>query len=243
MSESPATPTRLPQLPSQTVSIPLQDHERMEKIVSLTKRRGFIFQSSELYGGINGAWDYGPVGTLLKRNVKDAWWRAMVQDREDIVGLEAAILMHPMVWKASGHVDGFSDPMIDCRTCRSAFAPTIWMARSAVKTVEEAGQGRPGFCGGDLTEPRSFNLMFETALGPLSDTSAKCFLRPETAQGHLRQLRQRRSRAASSCRLASRRSASRSETRSTRATSPSARASSSRWRWSSSASRAPTMHG
>ena len=115
MSESTPSQSAAPS-PSQTVSIPLNDHERMEKIVALTKRRGFIFQSSELYGGINGAWDYGPVGTLLKRNVKDAWWRAMVQDREDIVGLEAAILMHPMVWKASGHVDGFSDPMIDCRT-------------------------------------------------------------------------------------------------------------------------------
>ena len=151
----------------------------MEKVVSLTKRRGFIFQSSELYGGINGAWDYGPMGTLLKRNVKDAWWRAMVQDREDIVGLDSAILMHPLVWKASGHVDGFSDPMVDCKTCKKRFrADDMEGAICGQKPSK-----RPGECGGELTEPRSFNLMFETYLGPVTDTSAKTFLRPETAQG------------------------------------------------------------
>lgn len=183
MSESTPSQSAAPS-PSQTVSIPLNDHERMEKIVALTKRRGFIFQSSELYGGINGAWDYGPVGTLLKRNVKDAWWRAMVQDREDIVGLEAAILMHPMVWKASGHVDGFSDPMIDCRTCKKRFrADDLEGAVCGLKPSKHPGKEGRDACGGDLTEPRNFNLMFETALGPLSDTSAKCFLRPETAQG------------------------------------------------------------
>src|SRR5256886_16663688 len=90
----------------------------MEKIVSLCKRRGFIFQSSELYGGLNGAWDYGPLGVELKRNVKDAWWKAMVRDREDIVGIDGAILMHPMVWKASGHVSNFADPMVDCKKCK-----------------------------------------------------------------------------------------------------------------------------
>jgi glycyl-tRNA synthetase len=164
-------------------SIPVNDHERMEKIVSLTKRRGFVFQSSELYGGINGAWDYGPIGTLLKRNVKDAWWRAMVQDREDIVGLDAAILMHPMVWKASGHVDGFSDPMIDCKTCKKRFrADDMDGAICGQKPSKRPGAGSDG-CGGDLTEPRSFNLMFETYLGPVTDSSAKTFLRPETAQG------------------------------------------------------------
>jgi glycyl-tRNA synthetase len=152
----------------------------MEKIVALTKRRGFIFQSSELYGGINGAWDYGPMGVLLKRNVKDAWWRAMVHDREDVVGLDSAILMHPMVWKASGHVDGFSDPMIDCKTCKKRFrADDLDGAICGQKPSKS-----PQTCGvSDLTEPRNFNLMFETFLGPVSDSSAKTFLRPETAQG------------------------------------------------------------
>jgi len=153
--------------------------ELMEKVVALCKRRGFIFQSSELYGGINGAWDYGPMGVLLKRNVKDAWWRAMVYEREDIVGLDSAILMHPLVWKASGHVDGFSDPMVDCKTCKKRFrADDMDGAVCGQKPSK-----KPGECGGELTEPRSFNLMFETFLGPVTDTSAKTFLRPETAQG------------------------------------------------------------
>lgn len=152
----------------------------MEKIVALTKRRGFIFQSSELYGGINGAWDYGPMGVLLKRNVKDAWWRAMVHDREDIVGLDSAILMHPMVWKSSGHVDGFSDPMIDCKTCKKRFRADDMDGAICGQKPSKSPQN----CGiADLTEPRNFNLMFETFLGPVSDSSAKTFLRPETAQG------------------------------------------------------------
>jgi glycyl-tRNA synthetase len=109
----------------------------MEKIVALTKRRGFIFQSSELYGGVNGAWDYGPMGVLLKRNVKDAWWRAMVHEREDIVGLDSAILMHPMVWKSSGHVDGFSDPMIDCKTCKKRFRADQVEARSGARRMRK----------------------------------------------------------------------------------------------------------
>jgi len=157
---------------------PGMDHG-MEKIVALTKRRGFIFQSSELYGGVNGAWDYGPMGVLLKRNVKDAWWRAMVHEREDIVGLDSAILMHPMVWKSSGHVDGFSDPMIDCKTCKKRFrADDLEGAVCGQKPSKS-----PLNCGGQLTEPRNFNLMFETYLGPVTDTSAKAYLRPETAQG------------------------------------------------------------
>ena len=157
---------------------PGMDHG-MEKIVALTKRRGFIFQSSELYGGVNGAWDYGPMGVLLKRNVKDAWWRAMVHEREDIVGLDSAILMHPMVWKSSGHVDGFSDPMADCKTCKKRFrADDLEGAVCGQKPSKS-----PLNCGGQLTEPRNFNLMFETYLGPVTDTSAKAYLRPETAQG------------------------------------------------------------
>jgi len=163
--------------------IPTNNHELMEKVVAMCKRRGFIFQSSELYGGINGAWDYGPMGVLLKRNVKDAWWRAMVLDREDIVGLDSAILMHPMVWKSSGHVDGFSDPMIDCKTCKKRFrADDMDGAVCGQKPSKKPGSG-PSGCGGELTEPRSFNLMFETHLGPVTDSSAKTFLRPETAQG------------------------------------------------------------
>ena len=173
-SKSPAAPP---------VSNPVSDHERMEKIVALTKRRGFVFQSSELYGGINGAWDYGPIGTLLKRNVKDAWWRAMVQEREDIVGLDASILMHPLVWKASGHVDGFSDPMIDCKTCKKRFrADDLEGAVCGMKPSKHPGKAPEG-CGGELTEPRNFNLMFETFLGPVTDSSAQTCLRPETAQG------------------------------------------------------------
>ncbi|MFO0574227.1 MAG: glycine--tRNA ligase [Polyangia bacterium] len=152
----------------------------MEKVVALTKRRGFIFQSSELYGGINGAWDYGPMGVLLKRNVKDAWWRAMVHEREDIVGLDSSILMHPMVWKASGHVDGFSDPMIDCKTCKKRFRADDMDGAVCGQKPSKT----PQTCGlSQLTEPRSFNLMFETFLGPVTDSSAKTFLRPETAQG------------------------------------------------------------
>jgi glycyl-tRNA synthetase len=152
----------------------------MEKVVALTKRRGFIFQSSELYGGINGAWDYGPMGVLLKRNVKDAWWRAMVHEREDIVGLDSSIIMHPMVWKASGHVDGFSDPMIDCKTCKKRFRADDMDGAVCGQKPSKT----PQTCGlSQLTEPRSFNLMFETFLGPVTDSSAKTFLRPETAQG------------------------------------------------------------
>ena len=153
--------------------------ELMDRIVALSKRRGFIFQSSEFYGGVNGAWDYGPVGVLLKRNVKEAWWRAMTEEREDIVGLDSAILMHPMVWKASGHIDEFSDPMVDCKLCKKRFrADDLEGAVCGQKPSKS-----PLTCGGELTEPRNFNLMFETFLGPVTDSSAKTFLRPETAQG------------------------------------------------------------
>jgi glycyl-tRNA synthetase len=129
------------------------DSQRMEKIVSLCKRRGFIFQSSEIYGGLNGAWDYGPLGVELKRNLKNYWWRIMVHERDDVVGMDGAILTHPAVLKASGHVEGFSDPMIDCRTG-----------------------------GKDLTEARQFNLMFETHVGAAAEESSIAYLRPETAQ-------------------------------------------------------------
>jgi glycyl-tRNA synthetase len=152
-----------------------QDLKDMADLVSLCKRRGFVFPSSEIYGGINACWDYGPLGIELKRNVKERWWRTMV-DREDIEGLDAAILMAPRVWEASGHVSGFVDPMVDCKKCKSRFrADKIDPAAVAAKKCPN--------CGGELTEPRQFNLMFKTHMGPLEDTSAVVYLRPETAQG------------------------------------------------------------
>ncbi len=147
----------------------------MEKIVSLCKRRGFIFQSSEIYGGLNGLWDYGPLGVELKRNLKDYWWRVMVHERDDVVGMDGSILMNRAVWKASGHEDTFSDPMVDCRSCK---------ARLRADQVIDKGKGKQcPVCGGkDLTEPRSFNLMFKTYVGATEDESSVTYLRPETAQ-------------------------------------------------------------
>ena len=143
----------------------------MDKILSLSKRRGFVFQSSEVYGGLGSTWDYGPLGVELKRNVKEAWWRAVVTGRDDVVGLDAAILMHPRVWQASGHVENFSDPLVECRRCHRRF-----------RQDQLEGANCPE-CGGDFTEPRRFNLMFRTFMGPVEDSSAEVFLRPETAQG------------------------------------------------------------
>jgi glycyl-tRNA synthetase len=155
-----------------------RENLQMEKIVSLCKRRGFIFQSSEIYGGINGFWDYGPLGAELKRNVKELWWQAMTRRRDDVVGLEATIIMSPAIWKASGHVDTFSDPMIDCKTCKGRFradqTDEIPCPRKPSKCVAE--------CDGEKTEARAFNLMFQTFVGPVQDDSAIAYLRPETAQ-------------------------------------------------------------
>ena len=236
---------------SQPKEIPL-----MEKIVSFCKRRGFIFQSSEIYGGINGFWDYGPLGAELKRNLRDTWWRAMTREREDVVGLDATIIMHPAIWKASGHVDTFSDPMSTCRSCKKlvrsdqwwpmmaeqpwvqslaalvepgsdAFhtgdllkwargkgkqlAPNLALVREPEITISWLAQaveegkrpsdarefylylaseqlGSTGFvtpcphCGGELTEPRPFNLMLRTHYGPIESDDNLCYLRPETAQ-------------------------------------------------------------
>ncbi|NLB97724.1 MAG: glycine--tRNA ligase [Armatimonadetes bacterium] len=144
----------------------------METIVSLCKRRGFIFQSSEIYGGLGSTWDYGPLGVELKRNVKEAWWNTVVRQRGDMVGLDAAILMHPRVWEASGHVAGFADPMVDCRKCKQRFRA------DHLESLEKCPE-----CGGDLTEARMFNLMFKTFMGPVEDEAAIVYLRPETAQG------------------------------------------------------------
>lgn len=143
----------------------------MDKIVSLAKRRGFVFQSSEIYGGLNSCWDYGPLGVELKNNVKQAWRRKVIQERDDMVGLDAAILMHPKVWEASGHVAGFSDPMVDCKSCKQRF-----------RADHLEGDKCPA-CGGELTEARQFNLMFKTHMGPVEDSAAVVYLRPETAQG------------------------------------------------------------
>ena len=143
----------------------------LNTIVSLCKRRGFIFQSSEIYGGLASTWDYGPLGVELKRNVKDAWWRKMVWDRDDMVGLDASVLMHPDVWRASGHVESFTDPLVECKECHRRFRED---------QLEE--QLCPE-CGGELTEPRMFNLMFRTHIGPVEDDASAAYLRPETAQG------------------------------------------------------------
>ncbi|MBP6307275.1 MAG: glycine--tRNA ligase, partial [Opitutaceae bacterium] len=205
----------------------------MDAIVSLCKRRGFIFQSSEIYGGINGFFDYGPLGVELKKNIRDCWWNDMVRRRDDIVGLESSIIMHPKVWEASGHVAGFTDPLIDCKVSKQRYrADQLFFAAVIVngetigyvsaleseRTTEELqekaeslkrkkavqGQlapvqprdmteakpeeialvpspatGEPG----SLTEPRAFNMMFETHVGPMRDSSAVAYLRPETAQG------------------------------------------------------------
>jgi len=155
-----------------------KDNLQMEKIVSLCKRRGFIYQSSEIYGGINGFWDYGPLGAELKRNVKELWWNTMTRQRDDVAGLEATIIMSPEIWKASGHVSTFSDPMIDCKTCKGRFRADqideISCPQKPSKCVKD--------CHGEKTAPRAFNLMFQTYVGPVQDDSAVAYLRPETAQ-------------------------------------------------------------
>jgi glycyl-tRNA synthetase len=148
----------------------------LNTLVSLSKRRGFVFQSSEIYGGLGSCWDYGPLGSILKMNVKRAWWNAMTR-RSDILGLDAAILMHPMVWKASGHVDGFSDPLVDCKDCKTRFR--------ADNTESYLTKKQCPVCGSkNLSEERNFNLMFKTHMGPLEDSGSVVYLRPETAQGH-----------------------------------------------------------
>ncbi|HJX61178.1 MAG TPA: glycine--tRNA ligase, partial [Dehalococcoidia bacterium] len=141
----------------------------VEKIVSLCKRRGFVFQSSEIYGGIGGFWDYGPLGVELKNNIKRAWWKAVVQERDDMVGLDAAIVMNPTVWKASGHLDTFADPMVDCKECKHRFRADELAHQapaSAHGHAAEAPVVRCPECGGELTEARMFNLMFKTYVGP-----------------------------------------------------------------------------
>ena len=150
------------------------DPKLMDRVVNLAKRRGLVFPSSEIYGGFRSTWDYGPLGVLLKRNVKDAWWRSMVQLRDDIVGLDAAILMAPQVWEASGHVATFTDPLVDCRNCNERFR---------ADHLPESGACPNCGAKGSFTEARQFNLMFKTHVGPVEDSSSVAYLRPETAQG------------------------------------------------------------
>jgi glycyl-tRNA synthetase len=150
----------------------------MEKIVSLCKRRGFIFQSSEIYGGLASTYDYGHYGVLLKGNVKAEWQRAMIQKREDVVALDAAILMHPKTWEASGHLAGFSDPLVQCLgECKQRFRA------DHLREAQPEGELRCPVCDGELSEPREFNLMFQTTMGPVADEGSTVYLRPETAQG------------------------------------------------------------
>lgn len=171
--------------------------ESFEALVSLCKRRGYIFQSSEIYGGLNGFWDYGPLGVELRRRIFDSWWSTMVSEREDVVGMDASIIMHPRVWEASGHVESFYDMMVDCRDCNRRFR-LDHLIQEAVDngTLDEIFPGRdnsesPGegdrptrcpACGGELTEPRQFALMFETRVGAATDSKSVAYLRPETAQ-------------------------------------------------------------
>jgi len=172
------------------VTDPAPSVASLDTIVSLAKRRGFVFPSSEIYGGINAVWDYGPLGVELKNNVKRAWWRQMVQERDDIVGLDAGILMHPQVWVTSGHVESFSDPLVECATDKLRFRLD---ELPGTDTLTETQKRDPNIVaklglkcpvdGGPLSAPRRFNLMFKTFMGPVEEDAAVIYLRPETAQG------------------------------------------------------------
>lgn len=150
----------------------VKEETKMEKIISLCKRRGFVFQGSEIYGGLAGTWDYGPYGVALRNNIKALWWKKFVTDREDMYGIDAAILMNPEVWKASGHVGGFSDPLVECKKCKHRFR---------ADQLEDANKCPD--CGGQLGEPRQFNMMFKTHVGSVESEESISYLRPETAQG------------------------------------------------------------
>jgi glycyl-tRNA synthetase len=146
----------------------------MDKIVNLCKRRGFVFPASDIYGGLSSTYDYGPLGAELKRNVKEAWWRYMVQERTDVIGLDSAILQHPKTWEASGHLQNFTDPLVDCKKCHKRFR--------ADQIPDPKNCPQPA-CNGELTVARQFNMMLKTFLGPVEDSASVVYLRPETAQG------------------------------------------------------------
>lgn len=156
----------------------------LETIVSLAKRRGFVFPSAEIYGGFANTYDYGPLGVELKRNIREAWWKSMVRDRDDVVGIDAALITNPNVWVASGHVANFTDPLVDCKKCQMRFR-LDHLEEGAYGEVKRnaAGQAVCPNDGGELTEPRLFNMMFKTQVGPVADDSAVAYLPPETAQG------------------------------------------------------------
>jgi glycyl-tRNA synthetase len=163
----------------------MEKQDKMENLVSLCKRRGFIFPSSEIYGGLNGFWDYGPLGVELKRNIKEAWWRDMVVSRDDVVGLDCSIIMNPKVWAASDHINQFTDPMVDCKTCKGRFradhvADLACLRKPSLTVHQCAVEGKGP---GEITEARQFNMMFESYVGAVRDDSSKVYLRPETAQG------------------------------------------------------------
>ena len=163
---------------TQDAATPPEDVATMEKIVALCKRRGFIFQSSEIYGGLASTYDYGHYGVQLKTNVKNEWWRSVVQERDDVVALDAAILMHPKTWEASGHLAGFSDPLVQCLgECKRRWR------EDHLREAQPEGELKCPNCGGDLSEPREFNLMFKTFMGPVEEDANVVYLRPETAQG------------------------------------------------------------
>ena len=199
----------------------------IDTIVSLAKRRGFVFPSSEIYGGLGSAWDYGPLGVELCNNVKQSWWRWLVYERDDIEGIDAAILMHPRVWEASGHVAGFSDPLIECSNCHRRFR---------ADHPDVAGKNQCPVCGKKDTfgEPRMFNLMFKTFMGPVEDEAAVTYCGPRRRRASSSTSTTCSKRPAASFRSASRRSGRRFATRSRRGTSSSGRVSSSRWRSSTS---------
>ena len=165
--------------------------EMMDKIESLAKRRGFIFQSSEIYGGFASCYDYGPLGVLLSNNIKNQWWHSMVQLRNDIFGLDTAILMHPRVWEASGHIESFSDPLVDCKQCKKRFRADHLLESSSIKPDIEGKREKPKDikdivcpeCGGELTQPRNFNLLMKTFIGAVENKTAETYLRGETCQG------------------------------------------------------------
>jgi len=156
----------------------------MDKIVSLCKRRGFIFPDSEIYGGINGFWDFGPLGVELKNNIKREWWKAMVQIRDDIAGLDSSIVHNPRTWEASGHITNFTDPLVDCKQCKQRFRADHLAEEQGITMEELFEKGKCPACGSKkLTEPKAFNLMFKTFIGPVEEAAATAFLRPETCQG------------------------------------------------------------
>jgi glycyl-tRNA synthetase len=185
VTDQPSSPASIADQPDPGPAL-----EKLDTIVSLAKRRGFVYPSSEIYGGINAVWDYGPLGVELKNNVKRAWWRSMVQERDDIVGLDAGILMHPEVWVTSGHVGSFSDPLVECDTCHRRYRLDELPGAeglSASQLQDETIVAQLGLVcpvdGGPLSAPRRFNLMFKTHMGPVEDEGAVIYLRPETAQG------------------------------------------------------------